>query len=75
MKFYVSDITFDFSDSCYELTREEKQDIIDDSIGVWDADDDEDLVEEITTATGYCIKSLSYADYLCETILPNPKYS
>jgi len=60
MKFYVSDINFDFSDDCYELSRDEKIDIIDDSIGYWDAENDEDLVEEITCATGYCINSINY---------------
>jgi hypothetical protein len=27
---------------------------------IWIADDEEDLVEEITNATGWCIKSIDY---------------
>ena len=60
MKFLVSDINFDFSDSCYELSNEEKIDIVDDSLGYWDAKDEEDLIEEITCATGYCISNINY---------------
>jgi hypothetical protein len=41
------------------------QDIIDDTVGqIWEADDEEDLVEEITTAIGWCIKSLDYRHIL-----------
>ena len=60
MRFLVSDINFDFSDSCYELSNEEKIDIVDDSLGYWDANDEEDLIEEITCATGYCISNINY---------------
>jgi hypothetical protein len=31
---------------------------------IWDADDEDDLVEEITAATGWCIKSLNYRHVL-----------
>ena len=30
------------------------------TVGVWDADDEDDLIEEITTASGWCIKSIDY---------------
>ena len=32
----------------------------DQTVGVWDADDEDDLIEEITTASGWCIKSIDY---------------
>jgi len=31
---------------------------------IWDADDEDDLVEEITAATGWCIKSLNFRHIL-----------
>ncbi|MEK9696092.1 MAG: hypothetical protein VW270_10020 [Candidatus Poseidoniales archaeon] len=59
MKFIVNDIRFDFSGSD-DVTMNEKIDITDDSLGLWDADDEDDLIEEITTATGWCISSIDY---------------
>ena len=60
MKFYVSDISFDFSDS--DLSKNDKIDITDDSLGLWEANDDDHLVEVITESTGYCVKSLSISE-------------
>ena len=60
MKFYVSDISFDFSDS--DLSKNDKIDITDDSIGLWEANDDDHLVEVITESTGCCVKSLSISE-------------
>lgn len=59
MKFIVNDIRFDFSGSD-DVTMNEKIDITDDSLGLWDADDEDDLIDEITTATGWCISSIDY---------------
>ena len=63
MKFYVSDIEFDFNDDLddiYSGSSEDQQLIINDNLGVWEADDEDDLVEEITANAGWCIKSLNY---------------
>tara|TARA_B100001989_G_scaffold36612_1_gene21866 strand:+ start:152 stop:352 length:201 start_codon:yes stop_codon:yes gene_type:complete len=61
MKYYVSKIEFDFTDATDEqLSAEEKNSITQNNIGVWDADDDDDLIEEITTASGWCINSIDY---------------
>ena len=60
MNFYVSDISFDFSDSRYELSQNEKIDIIDDSLGLWRANSDEELINEITDSVGYCVNSIQY---------------
>jgi hypothetical protein len=63
MKFQVTEIEFDFTtdDGEYELQPSKQEQIIDDTIGqIWDADDEDDLVEEITCATGWCIKSIDY---------------
>ena len=61
MQFLVNHIEFDFDE---ELTRDEKIDALDDNIGLWDADDEDDLIEEITVASGWCIKSINYCHLL-----------
>ena len=63
MKFYVSDIEFDFNTDMpeyYSVSHDDQQLIINDNLGVWEADDEDDLVEEITANAGWCIKSLNY---------------
>ena len=61
MKYYVSEIEFDFTDATDEqLSQEEKDTITQNNIGVWEAEDEDDLVEEVTTASGWCIKSINY---------------
>ena len=63
MKFQVTQIEFDFTtDDLNNLpTLGYQEEIIDETIGqIWDADNGDDLVEEITCATGWCIKSIDY---------------
>ncbi|BCU95541.1 MAG: hypothetical protein CM15mV9_1550 [uncultured marine virus] len=63
MKFNVTEIEFDFDDDYAEeskLTFDEEIEIRDLALGVWDADDEDDLIEEVTTACGWCIKSIDY---------------
>ena len=64
MKFQVTEIEFDFDDDYdegWEGDPVPQQQIIDETIGqIWDADDEDDLVEEITCATGWCVVSLNY---------------
>ena len=63
MKFQITEIEFDFTtdDGEYELQPSRQEEITDETIGqIWDADDEDDLVEEITCATGWCIKSIDY---------------
>jgi hypothetical protein len=67
MKFQVTEIEFDFTtdDGEYELQPSEQEQITNDTIGqIWDADDEDDLVEEITCATGWCIKSIEFRHIL-----------
>ena len=67
MQFQITDIEFDTSDSVYESTVEDIQDLYDDYIGTfWEAEDGDDLVEEITAASGYCIKSIDYRAILSD---------
>ena len=63
MKFNVREVEFDFDDDYAEeskLTFEEEIEIRDLALGVWEADDEDDLIEEVTTACGWCIKSIDY---------------
>ena len=60
MKFNVTEVEFDFDDDYAEeskLTFDEEIEIRDLALGVWEADDEDDLIEEVTTASGWCIKS------------------
>ena len=63
MKFNVREVEFDFDDDYAEeskLTFDEEIEIRDLALGIWEADDEEDLIEEITAASGWCIKSIDY---------------
>lgn len=64
MMYKVTQIEFDFSgdyDDQESLTEEYKGDLICDVMSQeWVADDDDDLIEEITCYAGWCIKSLEY---------------
>ena len=63
MKFNVTDVEFDFDDDYAEeskLTFDEEIEIRDLALGVWEADDEDDMIDEITTATGYLIKNIYY---------------
>ena len=65
MQFQVTYIEFDFEDALYSMTEQECEDFYDDYVGTfWEADDADDLVEEITSAAGYCIKSIDYRHIL-----------
>ena len=71
MQFQITDIEFDFTEDNDILrgTDEEWQEyqemITSDTVGqIWEAVDEEDLVEEITAATGWCIKSIDYRHIL-----------
>jgi len=63
MQFLVTDIKFDFNDDLdpiYSIPIDDQQLIINDNLGVWEAEDEDDLIEEITANAGWCILSLDY---------------
>jgi hypothetical protein len=65
MKFRITEIDFDFDDSFGDFPVKERQEIIDEVLSTtWDADDSEDLVEEITASTGWCVNSIDYIHIL-----------
>ena len=64
MQFQVTRIEFDFAgDNLF--TENDRLDLIDETIGhIWEVDDEDDLIEEITCATGWCINSIDYRHIL-----------
>ena len=65
MQFQITEITFDCADDNFELSPSVQLEIYEDYIGTfWEADDEDDLVEEITCAAGFCIKSIDYRHVL-----------
>ena len=63
MQFQITDIEFDFTDS-FDVENYD-QDVIDEvKATVWEANDEDDLIEEITSASGWCVKSIDYVHVL-----------
>ena len=63
MKYLVTDIDFDFNTDMpdyYSVSFDDQTSIINDNLGVWDAEDEDDLIEEVTANAGWCIKSIDY---------------
>ena len=66
MKFLVKSCEFDLQDD-YALSKDDRLnldelqiELEDQTVGVWEADDEDDLIEEITSSSGWCIKSIDY---------------
>ena len=66
MKFLVKSCLFDLQDD-YDMSKDDRLNLDElqielesNTVGVWEADDEDDLIEEITTASGWCIKSIDY---------------
>jgi hypothetical protein len=67
MKFQVTSISFDFTDDTddFELPPIQQEEIISEvKSTIWDACDEDDLIEEITCSTGWCINSIDYVHVL-----------
>ena len=61
MQFQITQIDFDFIDADGTLPIDIQDEIIDETIGTfWEADDGDDLIEEITAVAGWCINSIDY---------------
>ena len=66
MKFLVTECEFDLNDD-YDMSKDDRLnlnelqiELEDSTVGVWEADDEDDMIDEITTATGYLIKNIYY---------------
>jgi len=67
MKYQVTTINFDFTDDTedFELPPTQQQEVLDEVTNtVWEACDEDDLIEEITCATGWCFQSIDYVHVL-----------
>ena len=65
MIFLVTDIEFDFTDAFDgEPSEENKKELYDEVLGEWEAHDEEDLTDEISACTGWCIKSIDFRHVL-----------
>ena len=63
MKFLVKDIKFDFNTDLpdyYSVSEHDQQLIINDNLGVWEADDEDDLIDQITDKSAYEITNIYY---------------
>ena len=63
MRFDVTEIEFDLDDAYseeYTLTFDDEIALRDSALGIWDTLDEDDLIEQITELSGWCIKSIDY---------------
>ena len=73
MNFNVKKIEFDFDDdyadticnsdldTFFIASEVDRKEVTERHLGVWeDIEDEDDLIEEITAAAGWCIKSIDY---------------
>ena len=60
MKFNVTDIEFAFNLDYAKLTFDEEIELRDLALGVYEANDDNDLLDEITASCGYEIENIYY---------------
>ena len=59
MEFKVTEIDFNFDDGFEDGIY--AQEVIDEVLATtWEASDEDDLIEEITSATGWCINSIDF---------------
>ena len=68
MKLLVTQIEFDLDDGndddSYKLTFDEEIALQDTALGIWEVDDEDELVDKITDNSGWCIKSIDYTSHL-----------
>ena len=60
--FIVENIEFDFSDSMGTITEQEQEFIEDNTLGLWQVEEEENLVDYITDQTGWCVNSIKYCE-------------
>ena len=56
--FIVEEIDFDFDEEF--ISKDERIEITQDTIGVWHVDSEDKLIDKITDTMGWCIKSIKY---------------
>ena len=56
--FIVEEIDFDFDEEF--ISKDERIEITQDTIGVWHVEDESELIDKITDTMGWCISSIKY---------------
>ena len=71
MKLLVTSIQFDFNDDyedAYKLTLDEQIAITNDNLGIWEVDNEDELVDKISDKSGWCIKHIDYTSNLIHSL-------
>ena len=64
MKLLVTQVEFDFDDGFIPLTKYEEDNILEQAIGIWEVDNEDELVDKISDNSGWFIKSIDYTSNL-----------
>ena len=72
MKLLVTKIEFDFDDNDFVewegLSLEEQIAITNDNLGIWEVDNEDELVDKISDNSGWCIKKIDYTSNLIHSL-------
>ena len=71
MKLLVTSIQFDFNDDyddAYKLTLDEQISITNDNLGIWEVDNEDELVDKISDNSGWCIRHIDYTSNLIHSL-------
>ena len=67
MKLLVTQIEFDFNTDMpeiYGVSEEDAIAITNDNLGIWEVDNEDELVDKISDNSGWCVKNIDYTDNL-----------
>ena len=66
--YIVTEIEFDYDDGnnmeSYPISYDEQVANRDTALGIWEVDDEDELVDKISDVTGWCIRSIDYTENL-----------
>ena len=71
MKLLVTQIEFDFNTDMpeiYGVSEEDAIAITNDNLGIWEVDNEDELVDKISDNSGWCIKSIDYTSNLIHSL-------
>tara|TARA_R100001443_G_scaffold2955_2_gene9642 strand:- start:1630 stop:1857 length:228 start_codon:yes stop_codon:yes gene_type:complete len=63
MKLLVTQIEFDFNTDMpeiYGVSEEDAIAITNDNLGIWEVDNEDELVDKISDNSGWCVKNIDY---------------
>lgn len=66
MKLLVTEIEFDFDEEW--ISKDERIEVTQDALGIWEVDDEDELVDKISDETGWCIRSINYTENLIHSL-------